>query len=214
MMKTETSDPFVERARMPDPQEIALIQKAQTGDEAAFRELVERYQRRTYWIAHNMVGNYEAAQDISQDAFVRVFRNLQRFDTKKNFYTWLYQIVVNLCIDHLRKESHKRAADLDEVGGVQDEEHKQPLQATERTEVRGRVQKTLNRLPPKYKAVLTLRDIQGFSCEEISQIVGCTNATVRWRLHRARNLFRAIWDNKEVESGTWREEGESENAGD
>ncbi len=212
MMLTRTAADAVERVRMPDPQEVALIQKAQAGGEAAFRELVERYQRRTYWIAHNMVGSYEAAQDISQDAFVRVFRNLQRFDTKKNFYTWLYQIVVNLCIDHLRKESHKRAADLDEVGGVPDEEHKQPLPATSRTEMRGRVQKTLNSLPPKYKAVLTLRDIQGFSCEEISQIVGCTNATVRWRLHRARKLFKALWDGKAMESGAMSDENENDTA--
>jgi RNA polymerase sigma-70 factor (ECF subfamily) len=195
---------------MPDPQEVALIQKCQAGDQAAFRELVERYQRRTYWIAHNMVGNYEAAQDISQDAFVRVFRNLARFDTKKNFYTWLYQICVNLCIDHLRKASHSKAADLDAVGAVPDEEHKEPDHATSRTEMRQRVQKTLDRLPPKYKAVLTLRDIQGFSCEEISEIVGCTNATVRWRLHRARKLFKAIWDGKNVESGAWRADGEEE----
>jgi RNA polymerase sigma-70 factor (ECF subfamily) len=73
------------------------------------------------------------------------------------------------------------------------------LEAGEKTELRGRVHTALDRLPPKYKAVLTLRDIQGFSCEEIGEIVGCTNATVRWRLHRARKLFRSIWDGREVE---------------
>jgi RNA polymerase sigma-70 factor (ECF subfamily) len=199
-----SSEAVVERRvaglRMPDPQEVALIQKCQAGDERAFRELVDRYQRRTYWIAHNMTGSYEAAQDISQEAFIRVFRNLVRFDTKKNFYTWLYQIVVNLCIDHLRKESHNRSADLEVVGGVADDEHKQPLPATDKLELRGRVQKTLDKLPPKYKAVLTLRDIQGFSCEEIAQIVDCTNATVRWRVHRARKLFKALWEGKQVQS--------------
>lgn len=187
---------------MPDPAEVALIRRCQEGDESAFRELMERYQRRTYWIAHNMLNSYELAQDISQEAFVRVFRNIVRFDTKKNFYTWLYQIVVNLCIDHLRKQSHQRSVEYDEIGGVQDtDEKKDPVGATGRTELRYRVQKALDRLPPKYKTVLTLRDIQGLSCEEIAEIVGCTNATVRWRLHRARRLFKDIWDGKRVEVG-------------
>ncbi len=178
---------------MPDAAEVALLRRCQQGDEDAFRELMERYQRRTYWIAHNMVGGYDTAREISQEAFVRVFRNISRFDLKKNFYTWLYQIVVNLCIDHMRKVSHSRTVDIEVVGGVADP-HRNPAQAGEKTELRRRVIVTLDRLPPKYKAVLTLRDIQGFSCEEIAEIVGCTNATVRWRLHRARKLFRGIWE--------------------
>ncbi len=187
---------------MPDPAEVAVIKRCQRGDGSAFRELVDKYQRRTYWIAHNMLNSYELAQDVSQEAFIRVFRNLARFDTGKNFYTWLYQIVVNLCIDNMRKLSHGRAVDLDEVGGVPDtDEKKDPVGATDRMELRARVHKALDRLPPKYQAVLTLRDIQGFSCEEIAQIVGCTNATVRWRLHRARRLFKDLWDGKRVEVG-------------
>ena len=185
---------------MPDPEEVKLIERCQTGDERAFRELVERYQRRTYWIAHNMLNNYEIAQDISQEAFIRVFRNMHRFDINKNFYTWLYQIVVNLCIDHLRKVSHVKAGDIEEMGGVADV-RPGPSEHTGKTELRGRVHRMLDKLPRKYKAVLTLRDIQGFSCEEISEIVGCTNATVRWRLHRARRLFKTHWDGKEVAAG-------------
>ena len=183
---------------MPDPREVELIRKCQEGSGEAFRELFDRYQRRTYWIAHNMLSNYDTAQDISQEAFLRVFRNIQRFDTKKNFYTWLYQIVVNLCIDHMRRASHSRAADLDEVGGAIADSGRDPRETTGRSELKVRVQGALDRLPPKYKAVLTLRDIQGFSCEEIAEIVGATNATVRWRLHRARKLFKACWDGKRL----------------
>jgi RNA polymerase sigma-70 factor (ECF subfamily) len=185
---------------MPDAAEVALIQRCQEGREDAFRELVERYQRRTYWIAYNMLNNYDTAREISQEAFIRVFRNLGRFDVKKNFYTWLYQIVVNLCIDRLRRVSHARTVDIDTVGGLADE-GQGPESSGEKTELRERVHQALDLLPPKYKAVLTLRDIQGFSCEEIAQIVECTNATVRWRLHRARRLFRAIWEGKGVEIG-------------
>jgi RNA polymerase sigma-70 factor (ECF subfamily) len=186
---------------MPDAAEVALLRRCQERDERAFRELVERYQRRTYWIAYNMLNNYDTAKEVSQEAFVRVFRNIARFDVRRNFYTWLYQIVVNLSIDHLRKASHGRAVDLDEMGGLADPGPRDPAAAGERTELRRRVHRALDRLPPKYKAVLTLRDIQGFSCEEIGEIVGCTNATVRWRLHRARKLFRGIWEGRQAEVG-------------
>lgn len=185
---------------MPDAAEVTLIKRCQEGSEDAFRELMDRYQRRTYWIAHHMLNNYETAKEVSQEAFVRVFRNIVRFDVKKNFYTWLYQIVVNLCIDHLRKLAHSRTVDLEGVGGVPDE-GRDPAAAGEKTELRRRVHGILDRLPPKYKAVLALRDIQGFSCEEIASIAGCTNATVRWRLHRARKLFRALWEGKSVGVG-------------
>lgn len=182
---------------MPDAAEVALIRRCQQGSEDAFRDLVERYERRTFWIARNMLNNFESAREVSQEAFIRVFRNIQRFDVKKNFYTWLYQIVVNLCIDRLRRVSHGKTVNIDEVGGLRDRGH-DPSEAGEHDEMRRRVHQELDRLPAKYKAVLTLRDIQGFSCEEIAQVVGCTNATVRWRLHRARKLFRALWESREV----------------
>ncbi len=185
---------------MPDAHEQALLRRCQTGEERAFRELVERYQRRTCWIAHNLLNSYELAQDVSQEAFLRVFRHLGNFDLRKNFYTWLYQIVVNLCIDRLRKLARSRAVDLEELGGAADPGGG-PVERGERVEIRARVHRTLDRLPPKYKAVLALRDIQGFSCEEIAEIVGCTNATVRWRLHRARRLFKSLWEGHVLEVG-------------
>ena len=195
-------------ASMPDAAEVALLQRCQQGNEEAFRQLVDKYQRRTYWIAYNMLNNYETAREISQEAFIRVYRNLSRFDVKKNFYTWRAAICVNLCIDRMRKLSHGKTVNLDGVGGLSDP-HLGPSESGQKTELRGRVHQALDRLPPKYKAVLTLRDIQGFSCEEISEIVDCTTATVRWRLHRARKLFKAIWDGKGVEIGDEAEGSES-----
>jgi RNA polymerase sigma-70 factor (ECF subfamily) len=184
---------------MPDAGEVEILRRCQKGDEEAFRQIVERYQRRTYWIAFHMLGNYETAREISQEAFVRVFRNVARFDIRKNFYTWLYQIVVNLSIDRMRKMSHARIVGLEGLGGVADP-LPPPAETGEKTELRRRVHGALDRLPPKYKAVLTLRDIQGFSCQEIAEIVDCTNATVRWRLHRARRLFRALWEGRHAGS--------------
>lgn len=185
--------------RMPDETEADLIRRCQQGQEDAFKVLVERYQRRVYWIAHNMLGNYESAKEIAQEAFIRVFKNVARFDVKRNFYTWLYQISVNLCIDRLRRKSNGRTVGLDGLGSLVDPAPRDPAEAGERSETRQRVHQALDRLPPKYKAVLTLRDIQGFSCEEIAEIVDCSNATVRWRIHRARQLFKAVWEGRPVE---------------
>jgi RNA polymerase sigma-70 factor (ECF subfamily) len=185
--------------KMADAAEAELIRACQEGREDAFRSLVDRYQRRVYWIAHNMLGNADSAREISQEAFLRVFRNLSRFDVKKHFYTWLYQITVNLCIDRLRRKSNGRTLPLEAIGGMADPAPRDPAQAGEIRETTRRVHEALDRLPPKYKAVLTLRDLQGFSCEEIAEIAGCSNATVRWRIHRARQLFKGLWEGRPLE---------------
>jgi RNA polymerase sigma-70 factor (ECF subfamily) len=184
---------------MPDPTETALLKKCQEGSEEAFRELVEKYQRRVYSIAWNMLSNYDAAREIAQEAFLRVFRNITRFDVRKNFYTWLYQITVNLCIDRMRKLSRGKTVDIDGVPGLASPGPRDLSESCERTETSRRMREALDRLPPNYKAVLTLRDILGHSCEEIAEIVGCTNPTVRWRLFRARQLFRAVWEGEDVQ---------------
>ena len=197
---------------MPEPAEIELIQRCQEGREEAFRELVEKYQRRVYSIAWNLLSNHETAREISQEAFLRVFRNIARFDVKRNFYTWLYQITVNLCIDRMRKVSHRKTIDIDGVAGLASPGPRDLSEVSERTETSRRVRQALDRLPPNYKAVLTLRDILGHSCEEIAEIVGCTNPTVRWRLFRARQLFKAVWESGDVNVGDGASDSASESA--
>lgn len=182
--------------RKPDPEERKIILRAQEGNEPAFRKIFDRYQRRAYAVAYNILNDGDLARDVVQEAFIRVFRNIQRFDPSKNFYTWLYQIVVNLSIDFLRKRASQRAARLDDIG----ESFRSragatgPVDAVSRVENQRKVREALEALPPKYKAVLTLRDIEGFSCEEIAEIVHCKNSTVRWRIHQARKLFKGIWN--------------------
>lgn len=190
---TTTAQPVREVRRL-DREEVALIRACQGGSEEAFRQLVERYQRRTYWIAYNMLGNYDLAADISQEAFLRVYKAIGRFDLQRNFYTWLYQIVVNLCIDHMRKEGGPRAARLDDVAEPPDADAKPAGAGVESQEVREAVHQVLAKLPHNYKTVLVLRDLQGMTCEEIAGIVGANNATVRWRLHIARKMFKDAWE--------------------
>jgi RNA polymerase sigma-70 factor (ECF subfamily) len=176
-----------------EPGERELIRRSQKGDEEAFRELVERYEKRAYWVAYNMVHSHEEARDIAQEAFLRVYRSIDRFKLKMNFYTWLYQIVMNLSVDSLRRQAVFRPASLDSVG-ERSNAQEEPDAGIERTELRETLRRVLDRLAPKYKAVITLRDIEGLSCKEIAEIVGCTHATVRWRLHRARIILRKLLD--------------------
>jgi RNA polymerase sigma-70 factor (ECF subfamily) len=166
--------------------------------EDAFREIVERYQERAYWISKGMVGNADDARDVAQEAFVRVFKSVDRFDLKLKFYTWFYQIVVNLSIDHLRrarKRTRLSIEDLAENGEGQIEgRNEAPGNAIERDEVAKRVARVLEELPPKYRSVIVLRDLEGFDGKEVAGMADATHATVRWRLHKARQMFRDAWE--------------------
>jgi RNA polymerase sigma-70 factor (ECF subfamily) len=189
----------VERAEMLALTDRELVVKAQKGDELAFEELVSRYQERLYWVAYNMVGNSEEARDISQEAFVRVFKSLERYDPKYNFYTWLYQIAVNICIDHLRKKGSSGVVSLD---GLSTEDQKfeivsdveAPGEGLERRELVEQIQAILDKLPLKYKTVLALRDLEGMHCREIARVMKCSYPTLRWRLFQARRLFKEAWE--------------------
>ena len=169
-----------------------LVRRALAGEEHAFRQLVERYQERAFWVARGMLGNAEDARDVAQEAFLRVHRSLARFDTQRKFYTWLYQIVVNLCIDHMRKGKKRKGVALDSVGDVAGPEAG-PC-SLEGQELKARVARTLDALPPKYKAVMVLSDLQGIGAKDIAEMTGTTHATVRWRHHKARKLFREAWE--------------------
>jgi RNA polymerase sigma-70 factor (ECF subfamily) len=172
--------------------DAALVERARAGDMQAFAGLVDRYQQRVFWVARGMVGNDEDARDAAQEAFVRVYKSLDRFDLRMKFYTWLYQIVVNLCIDHLRKQAKRRGVSLDALGDtVAGAKGKDELEGSE---LRHRVHRVLGELPVKYRTVMVLSDLEGIGAKEIATMTGTTHATVRWRHHRARKLFREAWE--------------------
>ena len=85
-----------------------IIKQCKKGNGSAFRSIVEKYQEKIIWAAYQLIGNHEEARDISQEAFIRAYRALEQFNPESNFYTWLYRIVINLCIDFLRKQKHAR----------------------------------------------------------------------------------------------------------
>lgn len=193
----------------------ALVRRAQAGDEDAFGQLVERHQRRAFRVARNMVPTDEDAQDLAQEAFLRVFKSLDRFDFGHEFTTWLYRIVTNLCIDFLRKRrsafSVSRGLDDDEGPmDLEDEGQAAPSDHAEALETAAEVDAVLQTLAPHFQSVLTLREIEGLSCPEIAEIVGATHVTVRWRLHRGRKLFQEEWERR----ARMREKGAADLLGD
>ena len=134
----------------------------------------------------------------------RRFRNLARFDFEHEFTTWLYRIVTNLAIDHLRKRrpavstsaEEEEEADLD----LADPEGRAPSASMEQLETAERVRACIDRLAPHFRSVMILRELEGLPCIEIARIVGTTHVTVRWRLHRGRKLFLEEWERMESEA--------------
>jgi RNA polymerase sigma-70 factor (ECF subfamily) len=189
---------------LPGPSDHELIRAAQRGEERAFAELVQRHEERAVRVALALVANREDARDLAQEAFLRVFRNLERFDFQHEFTTWLYRIVTNLAIDLLRKRrpamstsaEEEEEADLD----LADPEGPAPSAALESMETGERVRACIERLAPHFRSVMILRELEGLPCTEIARIVGTTHVTVRWRLHRGRKLFLEEWERMEAES--------------
>lgn len=188
---TEASSPRVDHD---------LVRRAQKGDEAAFAALVERNQRRAWRVARNLVPRDEDADDIVQEAFMRVFRSLERFDFKYAFTTWLFRIVTNLCIDHLRKRRPMgtgASGEEDEIAfDPVDNDIERPDEALLREERAVLVRECIDSLAPHFRSVMVLRELDGLACAEIAKIVGATNVTVRWRLHRGRKLFQDEWERR------------------
>ncbi|MFT5461721.1 MAG: RNA polymerase sigma-70 factor (ECF subfamily) [Planctomycetota bacterium] len=179
-----------------------LIRNAQAGDQDAFARLVSRHEARAMRVAWGLVGNREDARDIAQDGFLRVFKSLERFDFKHEFTTWLYRIVTNLSIDHLRKK--RPVLSTGQLGGgedappfeLEDEDAPRPSARLESEETAGLVRDCIESLPEHFSSVLLLRELEGLPCKDISDIVGATQVTVRWRLHRGRKLFQDEWERR------------------
>jgi len=180
-----------------------LVRLAGSGDKEAFRELVERYQRRVLAVVMGMLHDREAALEVTQETFIKAFRSIGRFKGDASFYTWIYRIAVNLAIDHQRREWRRPVAEstrnsgsdgatedlLDRIG---DENPRgDPFEATKDAELRARVREAIDELTPDHKAVILLRELEGLSYEEISRVMQCSKGTVMSRLHYARKKLQA-----------------------
>ena len=167
-----------------------IIRRIQAGETHLFKEVVSRYRSQVAGIAYKMVGDYDDAKDISQNVFVKTFYNIKRFDTSKRFSTWLYRIAVNASIDYIRKFRKHRFEDIDETTDPPTGRTATPERAYQLKEIREYILEATKKLNEKQRAAFVLKDLEGLDIEEIAQIMGMPQATVRWYLHRARKRLR------------------------
>lgn len=186
-----------------DPDDRELVQSARAGDRDAFRTLFERYHRRAYALALGVVRRPEDAMDVVQDAFIKAHKHLGKFEGTSSFYTWLYRIVMNLAIDHLRKHRRVKPVELDEqtlessadeslipriLGG-------NPSRALMDKQIRARIDQALEELSENHRAVLVMRELEGLSYEEMAQAMECSKGTIMSRLfHARRNMQKRLID--------------------
>lgn len=171
-----------------------LFQLTREGERDAFRLLVERYEARAVHVARGIVGSYETAREVAQDAFLKVYAARDRFDPKRAFATWFYRILRNHAVDRLRRQAPGTPGGSLELAVEPDAEHDTPDVVVSTEERRQLVRRILDALPHQFREVLLLRELEGLSCGEIGERVGATPGTVRWRLHHARKLFRDQWE--------------------
>jgi RNA polymerase sigma-70 factor (ECF subfamily) len=194
-----------ERARQAD-EDRALIAQAQGGDMGAFRQLVERHQRRSFAVAVALVRDENDAREIVQEAFLRAYKSLPNFQGSSSFFTWLYRIITNLSIDLMRKPG-RRTEDFDESrlsseDGAEADfpllsrfDGADPIDAVRRREIGARLHAALDALPSYHRAVIVLREVEGLSYEEMAQAMGVSKGTIMSRLFHARQkLQRALAD--------------------
>ncbi|MBN1472973.1 MAG: sigma-70 family RNA polymerase sigma factor [Syntrophaceae bacterium] len=176
------------------------VRACQNGDTDAFKVLVERHQKKMLNIAYRMLGDYDDACDVTQEAFVAAYKSIKKFKAEAKFSTWLYRIVINYTKNRLKQQKSRRSHEniIDEAGEgktdcatcLNSTAHEQPDARMMQKEREAKVQMCIEKLDNEYKEVLVLRDIQGFSYEEICAILKIPDGTVKSRLSRARGALK------------------------
>jgi len=183
------------------PEEVGdarLVECARGGDDQAFAALVVRYERKLIRVLTRLVHDEELARDLAQETFWKVYNRLDHFDTARRFGPWLFRIGVNLGLDQLRRRDGPPTASMGRGPGDEPRAFDIPdpdprIQA----ELVQEVQFVLERIPVPYRTILVLRDLEAFSSAEVAAIVGRREATVRWRLAKAREMFREHWERRQ-----------------
>jgi RNA polymerase sigma-70 factor, ECF subfamily len=175
--------------------DYALIQKFIEGDESTFKELIKRHKEKVRNIIYLTIGNSSSVDDVAQEVFVSVYRNINKFRFESQFTTWLYRITVNKCKDHLRKQ--KIRSIFTPISETETDYGYNPAGGTE--DVAQIVKKAIEELPEKLRVPLLLKDIEGLSYQEIAEAIGCELGTVKSRIFRAREGLREILKPYETE---------------
>ncbi len=173
---------------MPAADEQQLIDEAKSGSREAFRCLVERYMKQAYTIAYGFVNDHHSAEEIAQDAFVRVYESLSSFRGDAAFSTWLYRIVTNLSLNRVTQMKRRREERLE--GKHEDMIGETAIGAAQDVDVAGHIERALHELPTLQRAVVMLRHMNGLSTREVSQILHCSEGTVKTHLFRGLEKMR------------------------
>lgn len=163
-----------------DAEDLAAVRRCLEGDQAAFTTIVERYQRLLYTVAVRLLGNRDEANDAAQNAFVKAYQKLDTFDTSRRFFNWIYQILVNECLNLRRARHTTESLSPELVGGST------PADLFEAEERRRRVQAAIVALPFEYREVVVLRHFAELSYDEIADALGIAASVVKSRLYTAR----------------------------
>ncbi|MBI2461443.1 MAG: sigma-70 family RNA polymerase sigma factor [Candidatus Rokubacteria bacterium] len=179
-------------------EDLGLVERCRAGDLTGFEALVEKYKRRAYRLAYQVLRDQEEALDVAQEAFIKAYQSLPRFRGQSAFYTWLFRIIVNLAMDrHRQRVARQRAFGAEEVppeewerlapaGGAGPEDE------AARAEQRRRIETALGVLPPHHRSIIILSDIEGLSYREIADVLEIPLGTVMSRLHNARKRLRRL----------------------
>ncbi len=178
--------------------DLTLVARVRTGDQRAYKTLVERYQRKVFSVAYGMLKDREEARDVAQEAFVKVYRYLDHFKGDASFYTWLYRITVNISIDVLRKRNalkgeqvefdEQQQMDVSEanLGALGTRLGTNPQKSMLRKELAEKIEAALAEVPEKHRAILLLRELEGMSYEDLARTLEIPKGTVMSRLFHAR----------------------------
>jgi RNA polymerase sigma-70 factor, ECF subfamily len=178
-----------------------LVTRAQQGSEKAYRELLGRFQRPVFSIIYRMIRDREQAEDLAQETFVRVFNNIDRYDPRYKFSSWIFKIATNLTIDHIRRkeldtvsiDGSRNAVTAEQIEATsitiasQDENPEELLEAKELGE---EIETAIGKLRPEYRAAILLRHVDGREYQEIAEILSLPLGTVKTYIHRGRNELR------------------------
>lgn len=206
-----------------EPDDRRLVEEARQGRHAAFRTLVERYQQKVYSMALSMMRDPDQARDVVQDAFVKAYEHLGDFQGDSAFYTWLYRIAMNICIDRMRRTRRFAQVEFDEKLGHEDDDafavapHRlgfDPARALQDREIRERVMAALGELSANHRTVLVLREVEGLAYKDIAEVMSCSIGTVMSRLFHARKrmqqMLRNLVDDGAGAGGAGQSDGDDE----
>ncbi len=179
-------------------EEKLLIKRVKNGDVDAFEEIIALYEKKVFGIIYQITKNQNEIEDLAQEVFIKIYKNIDKFQGNSSLYTWIYKITVNLCLDELRKK--KEVIYLDEKISVNDSEielqlpskEKNQEQQYEEKELKEKMQNAIDKLPDKQKMMIILRDIKGLTYEEISEITDIKLGTVKSQINRARLKLKEL----------------------